>query len=68
MDFESILTVLKFKKIELQEIEGRIPFLSEKFVPRRKDTNAQDKINALMGQLRAMCEGNVSMKELAEKI
>jgi len=52
----------------MQEIEARIPFLSEKFVPQRKDTNAQDKINALMGQLRAMSEGNVCLQELAKKM
>jgi len=68
MDFDSILTVLKFKKMNLREIEDRIPFLSDKFVPRRKNTNAQDKINALMGQLRNMSEGNVNLTELSGKI
>jgi glutamyl-tRNA(Gln) amidotransferase subunit E len=68
MDFDSMLTILKFKKIDSQEIEGRIPFLSEKFVPCRKNTNENDKVNALMGQLRTMSEGNVNLKELASKI
>jgi len=68
MDFDSILTLLKFKKMEMQEIEARISILSDKFVPRRKDTSAQDKVNALMGQLRAMSEGNVNLQELATKI
>jgi glutamyl-tRNA(Gln) amidotransferase subunit E len=68
MDFESILVTLKFKRIELQEVEARIPFLSEKFAPRRKNTNAKDKINALMGQLRKMSEGNVNLTELAKKM
>ena len=68
MDFDSILSVLKFKKMEMQEIEGRIPFLSEKFSPCRKDTDAQDKVNALMGQLRAIGEGNVNLAELSKKI
>jgi len=68
MDFDSILSVLKFKKLDMQEVEARIPYLSEKFAPCRKDTNAQDKINALMGQLRTISEGNVNLAELAQKI
>jgi glutamyl-tRNA(Gln) amidotransferase subunit E len=68
MDFDSILSVIKFKKMDLQEVEARIPFLSEKFTPRRKNTNAQDKVNALMGQLRAISEGNVDLAALAQKI
>jgi hypothetical protein len=54
--------------MDTQEIEGRIPFLSEKFVPCRKDTNANDKVNTLMGQLRSMSEGNVDLAALAQKI
>lgn len=68
MDFESMLTVLKFKKISLPEIAERIPVLNEKFTPQRKDTNAQDKVNAIMGQLRLMSEGNVNLTELAQKM
>jgi glutamyl-tRNA(Gln) amidotransferase subunit E len=68
MDFDSILALLKFKKNDLKEIESRIPLLSEKFVPHRKNTNAQDKVNALMGQLRFISEGNVNLQELAKFI
>jgi glutamyl-tRNA(Gln) amidotransferase subunit E len=68
MDFDSILSGIKFKKMEPQEVEARIPYLSQKFVPKRKDTNAQDRVNALMGQLRAFSEGNVNLAELAKKI
>jgi len=68
MDFDSILTLLKFKRMDTQEVVGRIPFLSEKFVPRRNDTNVQDKVNALMGQLRTISEGNVNLAELSKKI
>jgi len=68
MDFNSMLINLKFKKIDPQEIEEKMAVLSEKFVPRRKDTNAQDKVNAVMGQLRILSEGNVHLAELAKKI
>ena len=68
MDFESILIHLKFKKMDSKELETRIHFLSEKFVPARKDTNEQDRINALMGQIRTISEGNVNLAELAKKV
>jgi len=68
MDFDSILSVLKFKKMDPQEVEARIPYLSEKFSPCRKDTSAQDRVNALMGQLRTISEGNMRLAELAKKI
>lgn len=68
MDFESILTVLKFKKMPQEEIIARISFIKEKFAPKRKKTNEHDLINSVMGQLRSMSEGNMNLKELAKKI
>jgi glutamyl-tRNA(Gln) amidotransferase subunit E len=68
MNFDTMLSILKFKKMDIQEIEGRIPYLVEKFIPCRKNTNAQDKVNALMGQLRTISEGNVNLAALAKKI
>lgn len=68
MDFDSILTTLKFKRIGKEEIIDRIALLKEKFVPARKDSNHSDKVNFIMGELRAVSEGNVDLKELAEKI
>ena len=68
MDFNPMLIELKFKKRAPQEIEGQIPFLGEKFVPCRKDTNAQDKVNAVMGALRFISEGNLDLAALAKKI
>jgi len=67
-DFNSILNMLKFHKINSKDIEEQIPSLSKKFAPRRKDTNAQDKVNAVMGQLRHISEGNINLTELANKI
>jgi glutamyl-tRNA(Gln) amidotransferase subunit E len=68
MDFDSILAGLNFKKMNPKEVESRIPFLSEKFRLFRKDTNAQDKVNAIMGQLRNLSEGNMNLSELSQKI
>jgi glutamyl-tRNA(Gln) amidotransferase subunit E len=68
MDFDSILVALNFKKVDPKEVESRIPYLSEKFTPYRKDTNPQDKRNAIMGQLRAQSEGNMNLSDLSKKI
>ncbi|MDR2979811.1 MAG: Glu-tRNA(Gln) amidotransferase subunit GatE [Bacteroidales bacterium] len=68
MDFESILTMLNYKKISKEEIVNRIAFVSDKFVPFRKDTNEQDRVNSIMGQLRLMSEGNVNLTELVNLI
>jgi glutamyl-tRNA(Gln) amidotransferase subunit E len=66
MDFESILTTLKFKKIAKEEIISRIKLLQDKFSPARKNTNNQDRINSIMGELRKTSEGNVDLRELVE--
>jgi len=68
MDFDSILTVLKFKKIDKKDIISRIKLLQDKFSPARKDTDNQDKINSIMGGLRAISEGNVDLRELSKEI
>jgi glutamyl-tRNA(Gln) amidotransferase subunit E len=68
LDFESILTTLKFKKIPQEEIISRIKVLENKFSPARKNTNTTDKINSIMGELRAVSEGNIDLRELAKEI
>jgi glutamyl-tRNA(Gln) amidotransferase subunit E len=68
MDFESILTVLKFKRIPKEEIIGRIKLLQDKFSPARKNTTQTDKINCIMGELRSVSEGNIDLTELAKKV
>ena len=68
MDFESLLTDLKFKKISREDIIGRIKLLENVFAPARKNTNQADKINSIMGELRAVSEGNMNLAELAKEI
>ena len=68
MDFESILTVLNFKKIAKEEIISRIKLLHDKFSPIRKKSNPKDKINSIMGELREISEGNVNLGELVKEI
>lgn len=68
MDFESILTVLKFKRVSKEEILGRVNFLEDKFFPVRKNSIKPDKVNSIMGQLRNISEGNICLEELAKNI
>lgn len=68
IDFNSILNLLNFKKIEKEEILSRVQFLNDKFVSKRRRTNENDKLNSMMGQLRAMGEGNISLASLSQQI
>jgi glutamyl-tRNA(Gln) amidotransferase subunit E len=68
MNFESILTVLKFKKIDKDNINSRMKLLQDKFFPIRKDTDHKDKTNSIMGGLRKISEGNVNLSELVKEI
>ncbi len=64
MDFESLLTSLKFKKAKQEEITSNIPFLIKKFNSIRFSTEKQAQIDWLMGQLRSKAVGNISLKQL----
>ena len=68
MDFDSILNILKFKRINKGEIVERIQFIDDKFLPKRKNTDANDKRNSIMGQLRKISLGNMNLSELAKQI
>ena len=66
MDFDSVLTVLKFKKIPEQEILDKVPYLIRIAGPSgvSEDTGAQ--VRWIMGQLREIALGNIPMKRLKE--
>ncbi|HNW68236.1 MAG TPA: Glu-tRNA(Gln) amidotransferase subunit GatE [Bacteroidales bacterium] len=68
MDFESMLTLLKFKRIKKEEVLERVEYLDRKFVPKRRRTSETDKANSTMGLLRAMCEGCFPLAPLAKQI
>jgi glutamyl-tRNA(Gln) amidotransferase subunit E len=68
MEFESVLTTLKFKRHPKSEILNKIPFLIEKF---EKIRMSDEKLHArdwIMGQLRPSAIGNIPMKELAAEV
>jgi glutamyl-tRNA(Gln) amidotransferase subunit E len=70
MDFESVLTSIKFKKISKEEIIGHIPFLKGKFlqIKNRKNSDKNAEVNWILGQLNQMAAGNIDIKELCELI
>lgn len=68
MDFETMLTVLKFKRITKEEITSKVKQLQDKFSPARENTSQTDKINCIMGKLRSVSEGNINLTELAKII
>lgn len=68
LDFESILTILKFKKKGKEDVLDRIKVLHDKFSPARKNTCDVDKVNSIMGQLRSFSEGNINLADLYNEI
>ncbi|MEG2070440.1 MAG: Glu-tRNA(Gln) amidotransferase subunit GatE [Bacteroidales bacterium] len=68
MGFESILNLLKYKKIDKEEIVTQLHKIKNNFTPIRKDTNENDRKNSLMGQLRIISIGNIALAELVKKI
>jgi glutamyl-tRNA(Gln) amidotransferase subunit E len=68
MDFESVLTSIRFKRISQQEIYSHIPFLKKKFAEISARGVAKQESDWIMGQLRKMAIGNVSLKVLAAKV
>ena len=66
IDFDSILTTIKFRKKNRKDIISNIPLLSKKFdqISKRKEKRA--KILWIMGQLRSIAVGNIPLTELSE--
>ncbi|PKP52979.1 MAG: Glu-tRNA(Gln) amidotransferase GatDE subunit E [Bacteroidetes bacterium HGW-Bacteroidetes-1] len=68
IDFESALTILKFKKLPAQEIISKLPYLYEKFTPNQKKQEPKHRKNWIMGQLRKVAVGNMDLSVLAKQI
>lgn len=68
MDFDSILTTLNFVPIPKTEIIGKIPFLVKKYQEIRTSGDPSAGHRWIMGNLRKTALGNISLKELSEKI
>jgi glutamyl-tRNA(Gln) amidotransferase subunit E len=68
MDFESVLTVINFKRMPEKEIIERISFLRDKFSEIRRSEVKKDETDWIMGELRPIARGNLSMKALYKEV
>ena len=68
MDFDSILSSIKFKTKTKNDILEQIPFLRDKFKSEGKKQTPEIEHKWIMGQLNKMAKGNISMSELSEII
>lgn len=68
MDFDSILSGIKFKPLEPRELLEKIPFLIRKFDQIGRKQEQKHKRNWIMGQLRNQALGNMDLKQLAEHV
>ena len=68
MEFESVLSTLKFKKASQDELSGRLPFIHAKFIANRRKPGERHRINWIMGQIRKAALGNVELAEIAAKV
>lgn len=68
MDFDSVLTSLKFKKIPKEQILAQVPFLRKKFAEIRISDGDSFENNWILGQIRKSAEGNVPLAMLAAEV
>ena len=68
MDFDSVLTILKFKRRTKQDLLAPIDFLIEKFKEIKISKRDDVIINWLMGQIHSQAIGNISLKELKKEV
>ncbi len=68
MDPESILSTIKFKKRDKKEIISNIPLLDKQFNTISKKNDPGAKKRWIMGQLRPIAVGNISLRELSNTI
>lgn len=68
MDFDSVLATIGYKKAGKEEILANIGFMREKFREIRKSGKEGVELRWLMGGLRKMATGNISLSELKSLI
>ena len=65
MDLDSILSVIKYKKIKPESIVSHIPFFKEKFTTICRKNDSTSQLNWIMGELRKTALGNIELCELS---
>lgn len=68
MEFDSVLTSIKFKRVPPEDILAKIPFLIKKFEKIRISNKKSDALNWIMGQIRNTAIGNIPLNRLAGEI
>ncbi len=68
LDFESVLTSIKFKRVAKEQLFNSVPFLKSKFAEIQISDKEGNEKDWIMGQLRKMAIGNVSLNELAASL
>lgn len=68
MDFDSVLTTIDFREQRIEEILEFLPALRRKYLEIRKREGREAKIRWVMGQMRKRAVGNVSLRELHERV
>jgi len=68
MDFDSVLTSIKFKRIPKEQILSQIPFLQKKFAEIQHSKGERVERDWIMGQVRKVSEGNVNLTELSDEV
>jgi glutamyl-tRNA(Gln) amidotransferase subunit E len=66
MDFDSMIEIIKFRKVSEDQVISLIPFLKNKFRETARVNNPANETNWIMGQLRKKAMGNISLKKLSE--
>ena len=64
MDLDSVLTTIHFKKVPKEEILAQIPYLKRNYEATSSSPDKKDKVNWVMGELRSLAVGNISLPEL----
>jgi glutamyl-tRNA(Gln) amidotransferase subunit E len=68
MDYDSVLTKIKFKKAHKKDILDKVPFLKDKFKEIKTSKSEKAEVRWIMGELRISALGNVSLAELKQDI
>jgi len=64
MDFDSVLTSIKFKRVSREEILAKVDFLIEKFRKVGQSKQPEAAVRWIMGELRSLATGNIALREL----
>jgi glutamyl-tRNA(Gln) amidotransferase subunit E len=68
MDFDSVLTSIKFKPMKSADLIGQIPFFKEKYSKEKRKDDKVCETNWIMGQMHRAALGNMELKSLRNEI